>query len=103
MQVEVVNVKGGELGAGRERTLLKTSLATSRDAVGVPTVISDLQSDGIFSNRMTKKVLVPLTHLLVPSGEVPIPWQRRPSLLEYELFQNLWKSRCCLSCQYSKV
>ena len=38
---------------------------------------------GIFSNRMTKKVSVPLTCLLVPSGEVTIPWQRRPSSLEF--------------------
>ena len=44
-----------------------------------------------------------MTHMIVPSGEVQIPWQRRPSSLEYEVFQTLWKSGCCLSCRYSKV
>ena len=52
---------------------------------------------------MTKKVSVPLMRLLVLSGEVPIHWQRRPSLLVYEWFQTLWKYGCCLSCRYSKV
>ena len=39
--------------------------------------------------------VVPLTRLPVPSGEVPIPWQRRLISLEYELLQTLWKSGCC--------
>ena len=37
LQVEVAYVKYGELTPGREMTLLKTSLASSSVAVGVPT------------------------------------------------------------------
>ena len=87
----VMRMRLGSLFSGRT---LQTTLVS---------VISDLRSAGIFLKRMSKKVSVTLNGLLVPSGEEPIHWQRRPSLLEYELFQTLWKSGCCLSCRYSKV
>ena len=91
MQVEVANVKRGELGAGEREDDVENELGKFKGccrgaditgkgdaissngdarAVGIALLRADL---GISSKLMRKKVLVPLTCLPVPSGEVPIP------------------------------
>ena len=64
-------------------------------------MISLRRSVGISLKRMSKKVLVTLTCLPEPSGEVPMPWKSRPSSFEYDSFQILWKSGCWHSWRYS--
>ena len=68
LKVEVAYVEGGELGAGRERTLFKTSLESSSDAVGVPTspgnvmrfpsMVMRVRLGSLFSGRTLQTTLV---------------------------------------------